>query len=71
MFLFLGVLMATIIAYIFRFHYEIVHAFCLSLKIKGPPAWPIIGNGLLFLNNSSAGIFFLFLKKKVKVEKIM
>lgn len=55
MFLFLGVLLATIIAYFLRFHYEIVHGFILSLKIDGPPAWPIIGNGLLFLNNSSSG----------------
>lgn len=55
MFLFLGVLLATVIAYILRFHYEIVHAFYLSLKIDGPSALPIIGNGLLFLNNSSAG----------------
>lgn len=56
MFLFLGVFLVTIIVYILRFHYEIVHAFYLSLKIDGPPALPIIGNGLLFLNNSSAGI---------------
>lgn len=58
MFLFLGVLLTTIVAYILRFHYEIVHAFFLSMKIVGPPAYPIIGNGLLFLNNSSAGINF-------------
>lgn len=56
MFLFLGVLLATVFAYILRFHYEIIHAFYLSLKIVGPPAYPIIGNGLMFLNNSSAGI---------------
>lgn len=57
MFLFLGVLLATVVAYILRFHYSIVHAFYLSLKIDGPPALPIIGNGLLFLNNTSAGNF--------------
>lgn len=56
MFLFLGVLLATFIAYIFWFHYEFVHAFYLSLKISGPPALPIIGNGLLFINNTSAGM---------------
>lgn len=59
MFLFLGVFLVTIIVYFLRFHYEIVHAFYLSWKIDGPPALPIIGNGLLFLNNSSAGNFFL------------
>lgn len=59
MFIFLGVLLATIIAYILWFHYEFVHAFYLSLKITGPPALPIIGNGLLFLNNSSAGMIEL------------
>lgn len=56
MLLFLGVLLATIIVYLLRFHYEFVHAFYLSLKITGPPAYPIIGNGLLFINNSSAGM---------------
>lgn len=65
MFLFLGVLLATVIAYILRFHYEIVHAFYLSLKIDGPSALPIIGNGLLFLNNSSAG------KKKIKWKALV
>lgn len=55
MFLFLGVILATIILYLFRFHYEFVYAFYLSLKMSGPPALPIIGNGLLFINNSSAG----------------
>lgn len=56
MFLFLGVLLATIIAYVLRFHYEFLHAFYLSLKMTGPPAYPLIGNGLLFMNKSSAGI---------------
>lgn len=56
MLLFLGVFLVTTLVYILRFHYELVHAFYLSLKISGPPALPIIGNGLLFLNNTSAGI---------------
>lgn len=56
MLLFLSVLLATIVAYILRFHYELLRAFYLSLKMTGPPALPIIGNGLLFINNSSAGM---------------
>lgn len=56
MFLFLGVLLATIVVYLLRFHYEFVYAFYISLKITGPPALPIIGNGLLFINNNSAGM---------------
>lgn len=55
MFLFLVVLLATVVAYFLKFHYEYIHAFFLSLKIDGPPAYPIIGNGLLFINNSSSG----------------
>lgn len=66
MFLFLGVLLVTIVAYILRFHYEIVHAFYLSLKITGPPALPIVGNGLMFLNNSSAGTTNQITKKNRK-----
>lgn len=27
----------------------------LSNKLPGPPAWPIIGNGLLFLNQPAHG----------------
>lgn len=53
---FFGILLATIIVYILRFHYELVRAIYLSMKINGPPAYPIIGNGLLFINNTSAGI---------------
>lgn len=56
MFPFLGILLATIIIYILRFHYEFVRAIFLSMKISGPGAYPIIGNGLMFLNNTSAGI---------------
>lgn len=56
MFLFLGILLATIIIYILRFHYEFVRAIYLSMKIRGPRAYPIIGNGLIFMNNTSAGI---------------
>lgn len=56
MFPFLGILLITIIIYIVRFHHEFVRAIFLSMKIRGPRAYPIIGNGLLFLNNTSAGI---------------
>lgn len=56
MFVFLSVLLVTIVAYLFRFHYEYGRAFYLSLKMNGPPALPIIGNGLLFINNDSAGM---------------
>lgn len=66
MFLFLSVLLATIVAYLLRFHYDIFHALYLSFKINGPPALPIIGNGLLFLNNSSAGS--LSTENKIKTE---
>lgn len=55
MFTFLGILLATIIVYIIRFHYEFIRAIYLSMKINGPRAYPFIGNGLLFLNNTSAG----------------
>lgn len=55
MFLILGVLAVTIIAYICAFHYKFMHKFHLSLKIDGPSALPIIGNGLLFFNNTSPG----------------
>ena len=56
MFVFLSVLLATIVVYFLRFHYEFARAFYMSLKITGPPALPLIGNGLLFINNSSAGM---------------
>lgn len=55
MFLILGVIAVAIIAYICAFHYESMHTIYLALKIDGPPALPIIGNGLLFFNNSSTG----------------
>lgn len=54
---FLGILLTTVVAYIIRFHYDIVRALYLSMKISGPRAYPLIGNGLMFINNTSAGIF--------------
>lgn len=56
MFLFLSVLLAAIVTYLLRFHYELIRAFYFSLKMEGPPALPLIGNGLLFINNDSAGM---------------
>lgn len=55
MFLILGVIVVTIIAHICAFHYEFMRMFGLSLKFEGPPALPVIGNGLLFLKNTSSG----------------
>lgn len=52
---FLGVLLVSVITYILYYHYESVRALYFSMKIAGPPALPIIGNGLMFLNNTSAG----------------
>lgn len=55
MLLILGVIAVAIIAHICAFHYKFMHTIYLSLKIDGPPALPIIGNGLLFFNNTSTG----------------
>lgn len=52
---FLGVLLAAVIVYILYFHYENIRAIYFAAKIPGPRALPIIGNGLLFVNNTSAG----------------
>lgn len=52
---FLLFLLMIFVLYILRFYYDLIRAFFLSLKINGPPALPIIGNGLLFINNTSAG----------------
>lgn len=60
MYPFIAVFLATIVAYILWFHYEFVRAFytlCVGPAV-GPPAYPLIGNGLLFINNSSAGMNF-------------
>lgn len=57
MHLVLGVIVVAIFAYICAFHYKYMRAFYLSLKICGPPALPLLGNGLLFMNKTSAGDF--------------
>lgn len=62
MLIFLGVLLATFVVYFLRFHYKIIHAFYLSLKIGGPTALPLVGNGLLFLSDSSVEIFDKIIK---------
>lgn len=55
MFLILSAIVVIVVTYLLYFHYKSIRAICLSLKIDGPPALPIIGNGLLFINNTSAG----------------
>lgn len=47
MILVLGTSLAIAAFYFLRFHYDFIHAFLLALKIKGPRALPIIGNGIL------------------------
>lgn len=64
MFLILGILIAITVLYFLRFHYYFIRAFLLSLKIEGPPAYPIIGNGLLFLNKNAAGKLYLRIEKQ-------
>lgn len=51
----LPIFLTIIVLYIIRFYYDLIHAFWLSIKLNGPPALPIIGNGLLFFNKTSAG----------------
>lgn len=58
----LGVFLAIIIAYILRFHYNLIRATYVARKINGPPALPLIGNGLMFLSDSSAEIFNIVVK---------
>lgn len=57
MYFYFGVLLATILFYLFKFRYDLVHQWYLALKIPGPFALPLIGNGLLFLNRSPTGTF--------------
>lgn len=54
---FLTILSATIVVYVLKFHYEYVRAIYLSMRIAGPRALPILGNGLLFINKTSAGSY--------------
>lgn len=69
MFLILSVLVVTIVIYLLYLNYKAIHAFYLSLKINGPSALPIIGNGLLFLNNTSAGTHvYLDLKTEISFD---
>lgn len=55
---FLAILLATVVAYILKFHYDYLRMIYLSMKIAGPRAIPVLGNGLLFLNKSSSGTQF-------------
>lgn len=57
MWLYFGIFLALFLIYFILFHYNLIHAFRLSLKISGPTALPFIGNGLLFWTDSSTGIF--------------
>lgn len=51
----ISVLLGLLVIYFFRNHPKYFHMLNSSNNIEGPPALPIIGNGLLFLNKSSRG----------------
>lgn len=55
--MFFSILITTIILYILRHYYNYIRGYFLSRKCDGPPAYPIIGNGLLFYNKSPSGKF--------------
>lgn len=57
MFFVLGISLAIVAFYFLRFHNDLIRGFFLSLKMDGPPALPVIGNGLLFFNKTAAGKF--------------
>lgn len=67
----LATFLTIFVLYILRFYYDLIHAFFVSLKINGPPALPIIGNGLLFINNTSAGILQRGKMKKISFFSIV
>lgn len=52
----LTLILATIIFYLLWHCYDTIHAFWLSRKINGPQALPFIGNALLFVNKTPAGM---------------
>lgn len=51
----LSVFVVAIVIYLLNLYYKAIYAFYVSLKVDGPPALPFIGNGLLFINTTSAG----------------
>lgn len=53
----LAIVLTTIVVYILKFHYTYVREIYLSTKIAGPRALPLLGNGLLFINKTSAGSY--------------
>lgn len=55
MYFYLVLLLTTITFYFLRFHYGFIRRWYLSLKIPGPIALPIVGNGLLFLDRTPTG----------------
>lgn len=50
------VILVTTVLFALRYYYDSIHAFWLSLKIDGPPALPILGNALMFINKTPAGM---------------
>lgn len=55
----LFVIALLVALYILAFQYSYLRKFFLVLRIPGPTAYPLIGNGLLFANKSSVGGFKL------------
>lgn len=53
-----SIILTTFVLYILWHYYYFIRAFFLARKIDGPPAYPLIGSGLLFYNKNSAGILF-------------
>lgn len=52
---FLIILLISLFASYIIYKHNFIRQIQLSGKLPGPPALPIIGNGLLFLNKSAVG----------------
>lgn len=51
-----GIILATITLYIFIYFYNSFRALILAWNVAGPPAIPILGSALCFINKTSEGM---------------
>lgn len=72
-----SVVSVIIVVYILHLYHNSIRALFLSRKTIGPPAFPIIGSALYFLNKTAAGIVCdlcvaqCAIKVKTKIHKFL
>lgn len=54
--LWLSLFLSTIVGYLLQHYWDSIRAVFMLWNVSGPPVYPLIGSGHLFINKTQAGV---------------